>query len=171
MAKHIFLTGEKQVGKSTLLKKALSGYSGKIGVFYTVRTNAFLKDAYSVHIYSVYEKPIPSESNLLFICGKVEDNTEQRFDYLGCKAFEQNKNCDLIVMDKLRRHEANTKLFQQAVQKQLDKEIPIIGVLQEPAEANWPEITAHPNVKILTVTKENRDDPMLIKTIMSAILF
>lgn len=169
MANHIFLTGEKQVGKSTLLKKALCGYSGIIGGFCTVRTNEFLKDAYSVHIYSVQQKPIPNQNNLLFVCGKADCTTVQRFNQLGCNFLAQSEGSSLIVMDELGRHEANAQAFRQAVQKQLDKDIPIIGVLQEPAESHWPEIIAHPNVKILTVTKENRDDPMIIKEIQHCI--
>lgn len=53
MARHIFLTGQKQVGKSTLLKKVLKQFHGEVGGFFTLRTDSFLKTAYSVDRKSV----------------------------------------------------------------------------------------------------------------------
>ena len=40
---HVFLTGKKQIGKSTFLKKVLAVYPKCPAGFYTVRTNAFWK--------------------------------------------------------------------------------------------------------------------------------
>ena len=40
MARHIFLTGPKQVGKTTLLRAALADFPGSVGGFYTLRTRA-----------------------------------------------------------------------------------------------------------------------------------
>ena len=50
MVRHIFLTGEKQIGKSTILQKVLREYEKSVGGFYTVRTNEFLGNQYSVHL-------------------------------------------------------------------------------------------------------------------------
>lgn len=167
MVRHLFLTGEKQIGKSTLLKKALSGYCGSIAGFYTVRTKAFFKNEYSVHIYPVNGKRIPNEENLLFACGRLTDDIPQRFDRLGCSLLQQMGTCSLIVMDELGRHEAEAQLFRQAILSQLNGQIPILGVLQAPAEEYWPEITSHPNVKVMAVTAENRDDPELLKEMVA----
>ena len=38
MTHHVFLTGAKQVGKSTLLKKHYARFDGQIGGFFTLRT-------------------------------------------------------------------------------------------------------------------------------------
>ena len=51
MARHIFLTGKKQIGKSTLLQKILKNYQGTADGFLTVRTKEYLGDQYSVHMY------------------------------------------------------------------------------------------------------------------------
>ena len=50
MARHIFLTGPKQVGKTTLLRAALADFPGSVGGFCTLRTRAYLGDAWSVHL-------------------------------------------------------------------------------------------------------------------------
>lgn len=169
MAHHIFLTGDKQVGKSTLLQKALLGYTKTIGGFYTVRTNQLLQDSYSVHLYLPKEPPLACQENLLFVCGECTDSIPQRFNVLGCQALERAQNSSLILMDELGRHEANAYKFRQAVLSQLEKDIPIVGVLQHPAEIYWPEIVSHPKVQVLTIAKENREDPDLMKQIRSVI--
>ena len=59
MTEHVFLTGRKQVGKSTLIRKELERYKkvngeGKIGGFLTVRTDAVYDGKYSVHMGKVH---------------------------------------------------------------------------------------------------------------------
>ncbi len=170
MARHIFLTGEKRVGKSTLLQKVLAQYTGKVGGFFTVRTDAFLPDAHSVHLFCADDKPVPGASNLLFVCGVPDPHTPERFDHLGCRALAKCENCSLIVMDELGPHEANAALFHQTVLKRLDGDIPILGVLQAPAALFWPDITGHPEVKILEISEANREQEDIIESIFSVIL-
>ena len=156
MARHIFLTGEEQIGKSTLLKKVLDNYAGEISGFFTVRTSAFLQNGYSVHLFCTGEPAIPDESNLLVVCGKADDRTRERFDALGCAALAKCSARSLLVMDELGPHEAEAALFRQAVLNLLDGDIPILGVLQAPAERFWPEITHHPYVRMMEVTQKER---------------
>ena len=70
MTQHIFLTGKKHIGKSTLIQKILDDYKKTADGFLTVRTKNYLKNQYSVHMYHLKEKEFPNESNLLFLCGK-----------------------------------------------------------------------------------------------------
>ena len=69
MTHHVFLTGAKQVGKSTLLKKTLRSFDGQIGGFFTLRTCEYLKTGFSVHLLPAAVPADPDETNLLFICG------------------------------------------------------------------------------------------------------
>ena len=69
MTHHVFLTGAKQVGKSTLLKKTLRSFDGQIGGFFTLRTCEYLKTGFSVHLLPATVPADPDETNLLFICG------------------------------------------------------------------------------------------------------
>ena len=157
MARHIFLTGEKRVGKSTLLRAYLEHFSGKVGGFQTVRTMDVFKDRFSVHLVSPDGKP--EEENLLFLCPPPKGNTRviARFEELGCAALEGAEACDLILMDELGPAEAEAEKFQQAVLKALDGNVPIIGVIQK-AESDFLErIARHPNVDVVEVTPENRD--------------
>lgn len=154
MAKHLFLTGEKGVGKTTLLQQILSHYTGNLGGFSTCRRKDFLPNKWTVHLFSAAEAPLPTKENLLFVCGQPGADTAARFDRLGCTALE--KPADLILLDELGPHEAEAVAFRRAVLEKLDGPVPILGVLQAPAADFWPEITAHKDVCLITVTAENR---------------
>ena len=54
MTQHIFLTGKKHIGKSTLTQKILDDYKKTADGFLTVRTKDYLKNQYSVHMYNRY---------------------------------------------------------------------------------------------------------------------
>ena len=108
MTQHIFLTGKKHIGKSTLIQKILDDYKKTADGFLTVRTKNYLKDQYSVHMYHLKEKELPNESNLLFLCGKTDEHTADTFDRLGCNILSMCSDCSLIVMDELGPHEART---------------------------------------------------------------
>ena len=110
MTHHVFLTGAKQVGKSTLLKKTLRSFDGQIGGFFTLRTCEYLKTGFSVHLLPATVPADPDETNLLFICGTSSplssNETPRRFDRLGCNALSDFLQKDLILMDELGPHEA-----------------------------------------------------------------
>ena len=179
MARHIFLTGQKQVGKSTLLKKVLKQFHGEVGGFFTLRTDSFLKTAYSVHLLSAEAGAEPDDTNLLFLCrpqGQCassssdpsrNDETPRRFDRLGCNVLSAASSKDLIVMDELGPHEGSASLFRQAVLDTLNGTVPVFGVLQAADSDFLEEIASHPEVLVLHVTEENRDDPELLGKICS----
>lgn len=158
MAKHIFLQGEKGIGKSTLIRRFLQTYTGEVGGFYTVRTQGVLNDVFTVHLLQANSPAVPSIDNLLFVCGKPEPATQKRFDQLGCQSLERLENCSLLVMDELGPHEAQAAAFRSRVLHLLDGEIPILGVLQLGAESAWPELVHHPKVSLVEITKTNRNE-------------
>jgi nucleoside-triphosphatase len=190
MTQHIFLTGKKHIGKSTLIQKildelhekynylkeavkrlreALDDYKKTADGFLTVRTKDYLKNQYSVHMYHLKEKEFPNESNLLFLCGKTDEHTADTFDRLGCNILSMCSDCSLIVMDELGPHEADAALFRKKILNLLDGQTPILGVLQEPAESFWPEIVNHPKVEIITISEDNRNDRALLNYIQCKI--
>ena len=76
---HLFLTGDKGVGKSTLARCLLAGHT-PCG-FRTVRVTGVL-DPPSVHLLPAVGG-VPSAENLLFYCGAYSCD---RFDTLGTVA-------------------------------------------------------------------------------------
>lgn len=149
MTGHLFLTGPKGVGKSTLIRGLLAEESGPLGGFFTVK-----------HEGGIYLLPAAGEraftpENLLFRCGHGGDPA--RFDDLGCAALADTAGCRLLVMDELGPHEAEAARFQAAVFRALEGDTPIIGVLQQAESEFLDRIARHPQVTVLTVSVANRD--------------
>lgn len=155
--RHLFLTGEKQVGKSTLLWK-LAGMAGSTAGFRTVRTNEFLGGRFSVHMLAAGKADQPGEENLLFVCRSESLEKDGRFDALGCALLADTAGAALIVMDELGPNERGAKAFQRAVLDTLDGSVPVLGVLQRAESAFLASVAAHPDVDVVEVTCENRDE-------------
>lgn len=160
MAQHLFLTGEKGVGKSTLLKKILKELSGPIGGFFTVRRfGVFPKepDLATVHLLRAGTQEGPSEKNLLFVCGQQDPQTKERFELLGCQALQSANEARWIVMDEVGPHEEQAQKFREAVLQILDGEVPVLGVLQKADSVFLKEIAEHSAVQVITVTEDDRE--------------
>ncbi len=149
---HLFFTGRKGVGKSTLVRAAIEGK--RVGGFFTKRVEGLLERP-SVHLLRAGAADVPSTENLLFCCGGSADI--QRFEQLGCGALADTAGYEMLVMDELGPHEEQAAAFRQAVLRALDGDVPIIGVLQQAESAFLRQVAAHPNVRVITVTEENRD--------------
>ncbi len=153
-ARHLFLTGEKQVGKSTILRKLLENRDD-VGGFLTVR-RCDDSGNMAVHMLRIDPKDDCCAENRLFICG--ESASAERFDTLGCEILASSRQCRILVMDELGRKERDSRKFQQAVLDLLDGEIPIYGVLQRADSAFLQRVAEHSAVQVVEVTKENRDE-------------
>ena len=149
MTGHLFLTGPKGVGKSTLIRSLLAEESGSLGGFFTVKHEG------GVYLLPAAQERAFTPENLLFRCGRGGDPA--RFDELGCAALTDTAGCRLLVMDELGPHEAEAARFQAAVFRTLEGDIPIIGVLQQAESKFLDRIACHPQVTVLTVSEENRD--------------
>ena len=148
MTRHLFLTGPKGVGKSTLIRDCLSRETGRLGGFFTVKHRG------SVYLLRADTDEAPDAENFLFRCGCGDPG---RFDALGCAALAGTEGCSLLVMDELGPHEAQAVRFQAAVFRALEGGIPILGVLQQADSDFLRRVACHPRVTVLTVSEDNRD--------------
>ena len=155
--KHVFYTGPRGIGKSTLLQKRLAQFQGVFAGFRTVKVPC--GDSFSVHMLPVDKKEMPGEENFLFDRDKKRKYEENalRFNAIGCRCLADLKGAELIVMDELGSAESAAKAFQDRVLALLDGDIPILGVLQEGESAFQQRVATHPNVELIYVTEENRD--------------
>lgn len=157
MERHLFLTGEKGVGKSTLVKGLLAQYPGPVGGFFTIKTGQVRPGRYTVHLLQAGRDERPGEENLLFCCGDpIGPALAARFDMLGCAALAAEEKTGLLVMDELGPHEQNAQGFCQAVFRALDRDVPILGVLQRADTPLYARVANHPQVRLVEVTVENR---------------
>ena len=156
--RHLFLTGRKGVGKSTLVRRFLEREDRTVGGFYTLKTEQAFPGRPSVHLLRAGKDRVPDWENLLLFCDREKDDTTtERFDWLGCQALDESRDAKLLIMDELGPHEENAERFKVAVLEALDGNVPILGILQQ-ADSDFLRMVAeHPQVTVLEVTQENRE--------------
>lgn len=152
---HLFLTGPKQIGKSTVLRALLEGRELALGGFLTVRI--FIPGGASIHMIRPGEHDFTLENRVFCRLKGVLHLDSRDFDRIGCALLADRNRYDLLLMDELGPTEAQADAFRQAVLDTLDGNVPVYGILQEAESAFLSEIAAREDVTVVTVTEENRD--------------
>ena len=161
---HIFLTGDVQVGKSTILRKTLAALGlDDPGGFRSVSVPDLPDGAMSVYLLAAAEpEPAMGDFNRVGIrkgCGRGIEKFPQAFETAGVQALENAERSRLILMDEVGRMESGAARFSARILALLDGSVPILGVVQKIADTPLTNaIRKHPNVRVLTVTKENREE-------------
>ncbi|MDO5018603.1 MAG: nucleoside-triphosphatase [Lagierella massiliensis] len=173
MNRHLFITGEKGIGKSTLLKKIVereitgSNEKKNISGFLTKRIEDKEIKRFMVHLLNIngsfenIEKP--SKENILFYCNDVNRavNSAYRFDVLGSKALSRIHDKDIVIMDELGPSESRALKFKTAIFNVLDGKygnVTVYGVLQKADSDFLTEISQRKDVKLIKMTIENRNE-------------
>lgn len=157
---HLFLTGEVQVGKSTLIQRLLAAHPDwQAGGFRTV--TRWQGRQGSVHL-------IPARAGMEACtadnCVGLRDLVVMRpvsrpeaFDRIGPELLRPGW-ADLLLMDELGTMERQAQAFCGAVLGALDGSLPVLGVIKPRSSALLDAVRAHPRVRVVTVTRENRDE-------------
>lgn len=157
----IFLTGEIQVGKTTVIENTIELLNKNYGGFKTYfgpdrnlpNRLLYMNSAEESHIFSEeYGIVRFSEYSKPQLIG-------DRFNLYGTELIRQARdNKELIVMDECGGFERNSFVFQKEIFDSLDGNIPILGVVKLRSTGLGDHIRNHPNVKLITVTEKNRDE-------------
>lgn len=169
---NIFLTGEIQVGKTTLLNKIIKRLNYSVGGFQTCRNiyndNGNIKREFFIkslindsHKYKI--ATITSFEDKF----NVEPYTEAFETIANTIIRESIKNCDVIVLDELGFLESNAFDFQSAVFEALNSCKLTIGVIKPRSNPFLDKIRNIDNIHIFEVTKDNRDE--LLNDILNVI--
>ena len=157
---HLFLTGEKQVGKSTIIRKFLAGSDLAVDGFVTFWEQG---SGGAQHLYiSSFGTDLPAEEKHL-IASKDEqqrllpEDVIKAFNVHGRRILDNSGKRDLIIMDEIGFFESQAADFQKAVMRHLSGDVPVIGVIKPMQIEFLDEIRAHPKVETRLVTQENRD--------------
>lgn len=161
MSKHLFLTGEKKVGKSTAIKKFLHTVQPDFSGYQTqpVLINDRVR-GYALHSFEAMD----DEENdvIMSVRAGVRCNipVEGIFDTIGVKIIEASlaSSTTLVLIDELGKLEDNSPLFQDAVRKLLDSEHKILGVLQKKESKMSEMLNERDDCEIIEITEANRDD-------------
>ena len=154
---HVFLTGDRQIGKSRALNGALAQLRLPV---YGFRTRFLTRERGSSSLYMVPANDPENFDETMMVAelreGKMRPLTE-RFDAWGAHLLrEAQKHPEgIILMDEVGHLEKNAMAFQDAIRACLDGDIPVLGVLRK--DQSWHDfIKNHPKVRVITMTEENR---------------
>lgn len=155
---HLFLTGEIQVGKSTIVSSVVSHLGVPVSGF---RTVSVFRDGGESDVFL-----IPASGSLSDCCsasllarrvpGRRPEVREEVFVSCGVPLLSQC-SCGLVLMDELGWMESSSRLFQEAVFSVLDGPVPVLGVVRDQRLPFLDAVRHHPRVEVVVVTRENRD--------------
>lgn len=168
--RHIFLTGEKQVGKSTLWRKALERSGIFPGGFQTLEylVNGCFR-GYRLHSLGRVPEQFGNDVPIsVFLRRKLHLPVTESFNIFGTALLRLAlEDGGFILMDELGIFERDAADFRQAVADCLNGDCHVLGVLQKADDPFLEAILNRPDVLVFTVTKENRDE--LVEPLLEAL--
>ena len=169
MPNNIVITGEKYIGKSTIVKKLIVKLNLKPGGFVVGRSGSFDQwlSFYLSDPLVYYENQNKEDYNFeenSYIFAKrdnIQDKWEVRpeiFNTEGVKLLEKGlKDKDIVVMDELGRFELKANKFKQRVFEILDKSKPVLAVLKDEHNEFLDRIRSRDDLTIYRIKKDNQD--------------
>ena len=155
---NIFLTGEINTGKSTVINQFLSVYTGKTHGYKTIRAKTHADDFFGIYLVDIND-----EEKHLTVENKAGDCHIDKslicykhvFEALGVHMLQGYKNADIIIMDEIGVLEKDCENFKEMIIKCLDSDTPVLGVIKQ---KNFPflnSIRARKDVRIIEVDGDN----------------
>ncbi|WP_276934611.1 nucleoside-triphosphatase [Dielma fastidiosa] len=160
MSKHLFLTGEKKVGKSSAIKKFLSIALPDFSGYQTqpVMINERIR-GYALHSFEALDE----EENdvIISVRAGVRRNicVEGIFDTIGVKIIQAAVAADaeLVIIDELGKLEDNAPDFQAAIKQLLDSNHRVLGVLQKKESKMSALLNERDDCEIIEISEADRD--------------
>lgn len=155
---NIFLTGQIQIGKSTVLQKTLDMIKANtdctFGGFRTYKIDKH-RDVY-IREYNEPEMP-DLEHKIATWCHDKMDCHDEVLNSFSNTLLESAEKADIIVLDELGFLEKNSNSFKAAVFDCLNSGKPCVGILRK-ANIPWQKpIYDDPDTIIIEVTLANRN--------------
>ena len=161
LKRHLFLTGDKQVGKSTLLRRLIDARSLECSGF---ETRAFFLNGERRGFTLHGRVDMPPFENDCIVCVRVAQRKSvpvpDVFSVNGVQILHKSLEsaAPYLLMDELGKLECGEEAFCAQVMKTLDGSKRVLGVLQKCDSPLIDAIMAREDVTVLTVTQENRED-------------
>lgn len=160
LRRHLFLTGDKQVGKSTLLRRLMAARGLECAGF---ETQAFFLNGERRGFTLHGRVDMPPYQNDCICCARIGERRSVPvlpvFEENGVLMLQRSlaSPAPYILMDELGRLEREAGGFIAQIEACLDADKRVLGVLQKCGSAHVARIAQREDVSVLTVTPENRD--------------
>lgn len=154
---HVFLTGDRHVGKSTAVRTIVN----ELGLPVMGFVSDFRQGRHGMELFLMAAgQPLTMDDAHMVAIREQGKMTAcpGRFDRLGVPLLEEamHSSGGLILMDEIGHLEQEAAGFRDAIMRCLDGRTPVLGVLRK--DVAWHDtIKHHPHVRVLTVTQDNRE--------------
>ena len=157
---HIFLSGDVQVGKSTIINKVLNTLNVPYKGFRTY--GAECKEDGSSVVYISPADNLDDKTVAAYRGGNGHskmDINKDAFEVKGVEILKKSLNSDvnLILMDEIGFIESHFEGFKNAIREVLNSNKTILGVVRNKDTDFLNEVRNHESVTVIVVNKENRD--------------
>lgn len=152
---HIFLTGDRRVGKSFLLQRVLLELDVSLSGFTTSWGEEDEKGATPL-ILSNASGTKKAVAAYRYTDDRPRKVFEEVFETFGVECLRAPEG--LVIMDELGRFEASTELFRTRVFEVLESDLPVFGVVRDMEIAFLDAVRNHPKTEVIRITEENREE-------------
>ena len=161
--KHILISGERGVGKSTLIEKLLSASSRPRYGFITKMRPAGPDGFRPIYIHPAGQpvaERVYTEANSIGTCDSRTHRVNlDAFNTLGVQYIREARPDGIIVMDELGFLEAKADAFTAAVLDALQGDIPVIAAVKSRTDVPFLNaVRATPLSEVFSITPENREE-------------
>ncbi|MCL2140968.1 MAG: nucleoside-triphosphatase [Dehalococcoidia bacterium] len=157
---HIFLTGDTQIGKSTIIRKFLA----QTGItFDGLATFWESSDDGGRRLYLSRYCLGPRHGRkhcIAAFCGKrlmPTKETAEVFDSHGAKILRSIKKRDIIILDEIGRLESSATAFQRLLMEYINGSVPILGVISPPTTDFLKQLHSHEKITTIEISADNRE--------------
>ncbi len=157
MKKACLLTGSPGVGKTSLIKQALSRLQGRAGGFFTeeIRTGGVRQGFRIVTLDGRSAALAHIDIKSPYRVSKYGVDIEG-LEKVGVAALrDATQECDLVVVDEIGKMELFSAGFREAVMEAMSSGKRVLGTIMLSSHPWADQIKRHPEVALITVTRVN----------------
>jgi len=157
---NFLLTGEPGVGKTTIIMEVLGELNVRAGGFFTqeIKSGKTRKGFQLITLDGQQAVLASVTKKSTYKVGKYAVDLDVMTDVGVPALVDAMKSADLIVIDEIGKMECFSKEFRDVTIRCLGADTPVLGTIQNFASPFINQITNRPDIAIINVDKNNRDD-------------
>lgn len=155
--KNILLTGNPGVGKTTIIKKVISGLKNKGGFFTEEIREGGKRVGFRIITLDGREGILAYKEKGEFMIGSYSVNMKDLEEIAVESVFSAIKEKEIIIIDEIGKMEILSPKFKKAVLEALRSPKMVIGVIHRENSGFFREIKEREDVELIEVEFDNRD--------------
>ena len=161
--RHILISGDRGVGKSTLIERLLAHCPRPRYGFITRMEPAGADGFRPIYIHPANQAPaqwVYTEGNCIGTCDSRTHRPDREvFNTLGVRYIREARPGGILIMDELGFFEAQAESFTDAVLAALSGDIPVIAAVKSRTDIPFLNaVRAAPRAEVFYITPSNRDE-------------